>query len=162
MLVWVWRFILTESGTIGQFACHTGKCVNALEQRTTVVPANFIGYRISSFKFPLGLIVSVSFSTQYCQFHLWYRTGYRTTNVKPPFFNKPPPFSGEKNYQVPFSLLSSPFPLPRLFLRWQTENFLIIERRSRFVTLPWWQHFWMTTKSKFALFQTSSILFIFI
>ena len=108
MLVWVWRFILTESGTIGQFACHTGKCVNELEQRTTVVPANFIGYRqepiigswyrISSFKFPLGLIVSVSFSKQYCQFHLWYRTGYRTTNVKPPFFNKPPPFSGEKNY----------------------------------------------------------------
>ena len=60
--------------------------------------ANFIGYRISSFKFPLGLVVSVLFSTQYCQFHLWYRTGYRTTNVKPPFFNMPPPFSGEKNY----------------------------------------------------------------
>ena len=31
-----------------------GKCVNALEQRTTVAPANFIGYRISSFTFPLG------------------------------------------------------------------------------------------------------------
>ena len=39
-----------------------------------------------------------------------------------------------------------------------------IERRSRYVSLPWWQNFWMKTnrKSEFALFQTSTILFKFI
>ena len=37
---------------------------------------------------------------------------------------------------------------------------LVIERRSRYVTLPWWQNFWMITnqkrrsKSEFTLFQT--------
>ena len=46
--------------------------------------------------------------------------------------------------------------------------FTLIERRSRYVMLPWWQNFWMTTnrkrnlKTEFALFQTSSILFSFI
>ena len=52
---------------------------------------------------------------------------------------------------------------PRL-LSWDNTP----ERRSRFVTLPWKQNFWMTTtrkrhlKSEFALFQTSLILFNFI
>ena len=42
------------------------------------------------------------------------------------------------------------------------------DRRSRYVTLPWYQNFWMTTnrkhhlRSEFALFQTSTILFNFI
>ena len=40
----------------------------------------------------------------------------------------------------------------------------LIERRSRYVTLPWYENLWMTTnrkrhlKSELALFQTSSIL----
>ena len=52
---------------------------------------------------------------------------------------------------------------PRL-LSWDNTP----ERRSRFVTLPWKQNFWITTarkrhlKSEFALFQTSLILFNFI
>ena len=52
---------------------------------------------------------------------------------------------------------------PRL-LSWDNTP----ERRSRFVTLPWKQNFWITTtrkrhlKNEFALFQTSSILFNFI
>ena len=41
---------------------HRAMCKRA---RATLIGycANFIGYRISSFKFPLGLVVSVSFST---------------------------------------------------------------------------------------------------
>ena len=51
---------------------------------------------------------------------------------------------------------------------WPTIWKLPFERRSRYVTLPWWQSFCMITnwkrhlKSEFALFQTSWILFNFI
>ena len=120
-----------------------GKCVNGLEQRTTVAPANFIGYRISSFKFPLGLIVSVSFSAQYCQSHLWYRTGWDNECKAP----------------------------PSLFLGVFLDDKLLFNNNREEKSL---RHVAMVAtfldenkpkihlKSKFALFQTSSILFNFI
>ena len=127
-----------------------GKCVNGLEQRTTVAPANFIGYRISSFKFPLGLIVSVSFSAQYCQSHLWYRTGWdNECKAPPPLFQYAPSlFRGEKLLS-PLQSFKLPLPSSSAFFQMTNSYLIIIERRSRYVTLPWQQHFWMKTNRKF-------------
>ena len=93
-----------------------GKCVNGLEQRTTVAPANFIGYRISSFKFPLGLIVSVSFSAQYCQSHLWYRTGWdNECKAPPPLFQYAPSLFGGEKLLSPLQSFKLPLPSSSAF-----------------------------------------------
>ena len=74
-----------------------------------------------------------------------------TTNVKPPpplFQYAPSLFRGEKLLS-PLQSFKLPLPSSSAFFQMTNSYLIIIERRSRYVTLPWQQHFWMTTNRKF-------------